>query len=90
MKKRLSVTFSGRVQGVGFRYTAEEIANDIGLTGWVKNIAGGKVEAEAEGEEKELKEFISRLKERFGTHISNIEEDRMPATGEFSGFEVRF
>ncbi len=48
MKKQVRVYYSGRVQGVGFRFTAESIANDLGVTGWVKNSRDGGVEIVAE------------------------------------------
>ena len=52
----------GRVQGVGFRWFARETAESFGLTGWVRNREDGSVEAEAQGTEAALSEFIERLK----------------------------
>ena len=51
MKVRKHFYFSGRVQGVGFRYQATRLARGLGLTGWVMNLWDGRVELEAQGEE---------------------------------------
>lgn len=53
----------GRVQGVGFRFFAENWANRLGLSGYVKNCADGSVEAYAIGDSAALEEFKTRLKE---------------------------
>ena len=51
MKKRIHVYYEGRVQGVGFRFTSEYVAQQLKLTGWVKNLPDGRVELVAEGKE---------------------------------------
>jgi len=53
---------SGRVQGVGFRAFAQRAAQEIGLTGWVRNLANGDVEAHANGSPEQLDEFDARLR----------------------------
>jgi len=58
-----SYLISGRVQGVGFRYFAERTARTIGVSGFVKNLSDGRVEAHAEGSLEQLSEFESRLRE---------------------------
>ncbi len=62
MKKRIHVYFSGMVQGVGFRFTAEEAALALGLRGWVKNIFDGRVEIVCEGKEEDLVSFLNKMK----------------------------
>ena len=59
---RLHISVRGRVQGVGFRWFTLDTAESLGLTGWVKNLKDGSVEAEAQGTEEALKEFVERLK----------------------------
>ncbi len=90
MKRRLHVFYSGMVQGVGFRYTAEDIALGMGIAGWVRNLRDGKVEILAEAEEKILKNFLSKLNGEMGRCIRETDVDWSEPTGEFSGFEIRF
>jgi acylphosphatase len=52
------ITIIGRVQGVGFRYTAKSVAQYLDIKGTVKNTPGNEVYIEAEGEEFQIKEFI--------------------------------
>ncbi len=63
MKIRKHFIFYGRVQGVGFRYKAYYIANNRGLTGYVRNLYDGSVEMEVQGEEAEIDIMIKMLKE---------------------------
>lgn len=90
MNKRLHCVYYGRVQGVGFRFTAERIAGGLNLSGWVKNNNDGSVEVTAEGEEESLNDFISRIKDYFGRYISDSRLSWSAATNEFKGFETRF
>jgi acylphosphatase len=53
---------TGRVQGVGFRYMTKNLADQLKITGWVKNNFDGSVEIEAQGDELILKEFIEGVK----------------------------
>ncbi|MFH1997026.1 MAG: acylphosphatase [Candidatus Omnitrophota bacterium] len=89
-KKILHIYFSGRVQGVGFRYTAEYLALSYGLTGWVKNLDDGRVEAVCVGGEKKIKSFLEGLRSELGRYIRNEEAHWAEATGEFQGFKIRF
>ncbi|MCM8758030.1 MAG: acylphosphatase [Candidatus Omnitrophica bacterium] len=90
MQRRIHVFYVGRVQGVGFRYTAESIAQDLGVKGWVRNLRDGRVELVAEQEEEILKEFLERIKKYFSSYIKDIQIDWQQPTGEFEDFEIRF
>ena len=58
---RKHIVFSGRVQGVGFRFTACSLARPLGLTGWVRNCCDGDVEMEVQGEEEAIDRLIRGL-----------------------------
>ena len=62
-RRRLQMLYSGRVQGVGFRYQARRIAAGFEVVGIVRNLADGRVEIEAEGTVDELKEFLQAVRE---------------------------
>jgi len=82
--------YLGRVQGVGFRFTVEAIAQELGVEGYVKNLRDGRVELVAEADEKTLHQFLKRTDDRMRYYISNKEIEYSKATGEFRGFEIRF
>ena len=87
--RRLQVLLAGRVQGVGFRFFAVEQARRRGLTGWVRNRAGGQVEVLAEGAEEDLLDFLAALREGPPlAWIRSLAADWAPAAGEFARFEV--
>jgi acylphosphatase len=88
--QRITVRYEGRVQGVGFRYTAVSLAQDLDLTGWVKNEFDGSVSVVAEGAEESLMELLQAIRRsNLGKYISNELVRRSAATGEFTGFGVR-
>ena len=90
MPTRRLVRFHGQVQGVGFRYTAREIAAGFAVTGTVRNCPDGTVELVAEGEARELKAFLQALQERMGRFIREVNVQAAPATDEFTSFSIRF
>ena len=90
MQKRLHAFFSGSVQGVGFRFTAERIARKFPITGFVKNLPNGGVELVAEGEEESLKEFLAAVCEAFHSYIRDVEVTWSKAAGEFKSFGIQF
>lgn len=81
---RKHLIFSGRVQGVGFRYRAMNIAQMLGLTGWVKNRWDGKVEMEVQGKREEIGKMISMLYQQRFIWIEDIEEKEIPVEKESS------
>lgn len=90
MNQRRRVHFSGRVQGVGFRYTAVAIARGHTVAGYVQNLSDGRVVVVAEGEPAELDRFLAELDGSMRSYIRGSQTETGPATGEFTSFEVRF
>jgi acylphosphatase len=60
--KSIYLVISGRVQGVGFRYFVRQKAQELNISGWVKNTPDGKLEIEAEGENHNLEIFIDWMR----------------------------
>jgi acylphosphatase len=87
--ERRLTAYSGHVQGVGFRYTAHSIARRYQVGGYVRNLPNGQVELVAEGKPRELDAFLREVRERFFGHIRDERSDIQPATGEFTGFDIR-
>ena len=80
--------FSGRVQGVGFRYHTLQMAKGFEVSGYVKNLSDGRVLVEAEGPENEVAGFQSEIEEQLKPFIRNVEyrsETRPPS---FRGFTI--
>ena len=90
MKKQLHIFYSGNVQGIGLRYTLRDIASELKVCGWVKNLRDGRVEVVAEAEEDTLNDFLEQVKERFPRYIKETALEWLPASGEFRGFKVVF
>lgn len=87
----MRVLFSGRVQGVGFRYTTRHTAEHYQVTGFVRNCFDGDVELVAEGEQDELINFLNGVRNSSaGRHISSEKVTWLPATGEFETFGISF
>ena len=91
MKTRVHVVICGRVQGVFFRASTAEKADELGLSGWVKNTPDGSVEAVFEGEEGAVDEMLAWC-HRGPMLAKVIRVDATPEqfTGEFSKFSIRF
>ena len=90
MSERRAMHFSGRVQGVGFRYTAERLAKATGLTGYVRNLADGRVRLIAEGSTAALDSFTKALQSELTSHIEKHDVVSESATGEFDDFTIRY
>jgi len=90
MNKRLHAYYSGDVQGVGFRYSAQRVAASLSLTGWVKNVKDGRVEIVCEGNDAPLKEFLQKIEAMFSSYIRDRDIEYSDATGEFGYFDIRF
>lgn len=87
-KVRKHIFFYGRVQGVGFRYYAVQKANQLGLTGWVKNLYDGSVEMEVEGQEELIDQLIIFLQKRTYIWIERIDAKKIPLQQDSSFCEI--
>ena len=89
MKKRYHVYISGRVQGVFFRANTCKQARELALTGWVRNLPNGRVEAVFEGERENVEEMLSWC--RTGTppaRVDHVDAEEEDTAGNFIGFEI--
>ena len=88
-KKRLQAFYSGRVQGVGFRFTVKMLAHGFEVTGTVRNLDDGRVELLAEGTREELEAFRQAIREsELGAFIRQEEVHWADPKNEFRGFEI--
>ena len=88
--ERMTVFYSGRVQGVGFRFTTLRIAAEFTVTGYVQNLPDGQVLVVAEGRPDELDGFLDRLNTEMAPYIRDAHVTTGPASGEFDSFDVRY
>ncbi len=87
--ERRLVHFGGHVQGVGFRYSARQVAAGFDVVGYVQNLADGRVRLVAEGAADELDRFLDELRVRMAGYIRQVQSETSPANGEFDDFEIR-
>jgi acylphosphatase len=88
---RAHVLVSGRVQGVNFRWYTQQKAQELGLTGWVRNLGDGRVEAIFEGEERAVRRGVDWC--HLGApsaRVDRVEVNYEEPTGEFSRFRVTY
>ena len=89
MEKRAEIIISGRVQKAGFRDFIDEIAFDLNLDGYVKNLDDGTVEVVCEGEESPIREFLEKINIiQYPIRVENIDVVYKNPTCEYKTFEV--
>jgi acylphosphatase len=78
----------GRVQGVGYRYFAQRVAGDLGLTGYARNLADGRVEVYAIGPASKLSQFAASLRQ--GPRWSDVRavEEQEAAISDYASFVI--
>ena len=82
--------FTGRVQGVGFRYSTKRLAMGFDVIGWVRNLEDGRVELQVMGDEGELADFIEEIHNSpLGHHIQEQEERLIAPLDGVTGFTIR-
>lgn len=88
-RRRMMIHYSGRVQGVGFRYQTRRVAAGFEVTGTVRNLPDGRVELVAEGDESELTGFREAIRDSgLRGFIRNEEVAWSEARGDFRGFVI--
>ena len=89
--KRKHVVIEGKVQGVFFRANTQRIAASLGLTGWVRNLSDGRVEAVIEGEENNLAAMLEWCwKGPPYAAVRRVEVTEAPYSGDYTAFSVRY
>ncbi|HYE02980.1 MAG TPA: acylphosphatase [Phycisphaerales bacterium] len=86
---RRRVRYAGRVQGVGFRATAADMARRFAVTGWVRNEPDGTVLLEVQGSTGEADRFLGELAGAMGRNIASAQADELAPDPEERGFRVR-
>ncbi len=88
--RRVHVRVSGRVQGVFFRGATERRMRELGVTGWVRNLPDGRVEAVVQGEAAQIDSALAFLREGpRGALVEHVEIRDEPVRDDESDFEVR-
>jgi acylphosphatase len=88
---RVHVFISGIVQGVFFRQKTKQQAGNLGVTGWVRNLSDGRVEAVFEGKEEDVKALVDFCRKGpMGALITNVDVAFERFTGEFQNFKVAY
>lgn len=91
MNARAEIRITGLVQGVFFRQATKEMAEELGVFGWVRNESDGSVKIAAEGEKTALEKLVAWVKK--GTELAKVEKVEVEwgkATGEFKEFQIGF
>lgn len=89
--KHLHVYVSGRVQGVFFRAVTQETATALNLTGWVRNMSDGRVEAVFEGEKNNVDKMLAWCHKGPPTsHVEEVLAEEEPYSGIFKDFNIKY
>ena len=85
-----NVIFSGRVQGVGFRFTVHRIAGRYQLTGWVRNLPDGNVEMVAQGPAEDVDACLADIQENFGGYVRDTRITDVPVDPRHISFKITY
>lgn len=88
--RRVEVFFSGMVQGVGFRFSARNLAAKHRIKGWVMNLSDGRVKLSAEGSGEDLDNFLHDLRDEFKRYIVDYMFQEKEAIGDYKDFQIKF
>lgn len=89
-QERREIYYSGRVQGVGFRYTVRSLAARFDVSGFVRNLSDGRVQLVVEGTAAEVRRFLDTVASEMGSYIADSRSTTESASGGFQEFEIRF
>jgi acylphosphatase len=84
------IIFTGRVQGVGFRFTAHRVAGRHQLTGYVRNLPNGSVEMLAQGQLEVIDDCIRDIEEEFAGYVRETKIDDIPPDPRHTDFKITF
>ncbi len=84
-----TVFFTGHVQGVGFRYSVLQVAREFEVTGYVSNLADGRVQLEAEGAKADVETFVAAVHEKMHGYIRKLERAAGRRPAQFTGFVIK-
>ncbi len=90
MVKGYEIIFSGVVQGVGFRFSARNLAAKYKIKGWVMNLSDGRVKLLAEGQREDLDNFLQDLRNEFKRYIDDDILQEKEASGNYKDFKIKF
>ncbi|UCE46725.1 MAG: acylphosphatase [Phycisphaerales bacterium] len=82
--------FSGRVQGVGFRFTAHRMARGHQLTGYVRNLSDGTVEMLAQGKAEDIEDCLSDIQQSLIGYIRYVKIEEVPPNPMYTDFKITF
>ncbi len=90
--ERRRVLYDGRVQGVGFRFTAARLAPRFGVSGWVRNLPDGRVELEAQGEPGQVRDLLDAIRGELGSKIHRTSDEATTTDPDEPAdqFEIRY
>jgi len=91
MDQRLTLFLKGRVQGVFFRVKTKELADRLGLVGYVENLADGRVKIVAEGKKQQLEKLADWARQ--GPKLARVNDQKVdlkPATGRYEEFVINY
>lgn len=88
--KRRAVIYKGRVQGVGFRATARELARPLPVSGWVRNEPDGSVRLEVQGDEPDIARLLALIRRDRGMFIASEQTSELDPVSDEVGFEIRY
>jgi acylphosphatase len=86
---RKTAYFTGNVQGVGFRYTTQNLALQYDVNGYVRNLPDGRVEVVLEGNDEEMNHLVQAIQQRMEGFIKRVDLQESPATNQFDRFSIK-